>query len=205
MVEVSAGWCVYSLPSAVTAKPACWREASTSRSAWKYCRCCSQKGSPSRGRVSSILVSQVRALGFYDAADHEVVPRGFTRYDRIGESEVHHPVGVEVEDEPTAGPKPASHRSYRQSQLIRSEVVKAVECANRRVEDSFDIQAREHRPDHLHVGAQALASDGQHRFGGVDADDPIAPRSQLGSKEARAAADIENGRYAYRVGTPELV
>ena len=30
---------------------------------WKYCRCCSLKGSPSRGRVSSIVVSQVRAPG----------------------------------------------------------------------------------------------------------------------------------------------
>src|SRR5215218_3873130 len=62
-VEAPAGWCVYSSPTAVTAKPASWREARTSASVWKYCRCCSLNGSPSRGRVSSILVSQVRAPG----------------------------------------------------------------------------------------------------------------------------------------------
>ena len=55
--------CVYSSPTAVTAKPASWREARTSASVWKYCRCCSLNGSPSRGCVSSIVVSQVRAPG----------------------------------------------------------------------------------------------------------------------------------------------
>src|SRR5262249_42413079 len=37
-VEASAGWCVYSSPTAVTAKPTSWREARTSASVWKYCR-----------------------------------------------------------------------------------------------------------------------------------------------------------------------
>ena len=60
-VDASAGSCVYSVPTAVTAKPALWSEARTSASEWKYWRWCSVKGSPSRGRVSSILVSQVRA------------------------------------------------------------------------------------------------------------------------------------------------
>ena len=62
-VEASAGWCVYSSPTAVTAKPASWRQARTSASVWKYCRWRSLNGSPSRGRVSSIVVSQVRVPG----------------------------------------------------------------------------------------------------------------------------------------------
>ena len=59
-----------------------------------------------RGRVSSILVSHVRALGIDDTADHEVVSGRFTRDDGVGDGEFHHRVGVEVEDEPSGGPKP---------------------------------------------------------------------------------------------------
>ena len=53
--------------------------------------------------------------GIHDAADHEVVPGRFTRDDAVGDREVHHRVGVEVEHEPPGGPKPLGHRSHRQA------------------------------------------------------------------------------------------
>src|SRR4029453_15703576 len=46
---------------------------------------------------------------------------------------------------------------------------------------------------------------GEHRLGGVDADDPVAPSDQLAREEAGAAAEIENRSNAARVDAPELV
>ena len=43
--------------------------------------------------------------GIDDTTDHEVVSRRLTRDHRVGDGEVHHRVGVQVEDEPTGGPK----------------------------------------------------------------------------------------------------
>ena len=205
MVEASAGSCVYSSLTAVTAKPEFRREARTSASAWKCCRCCSVKGSPSRGRVSSILVSQVRAPGSTTLLITKSFPARLTRDRGVGDGEVHHRVGVEVEDEPPVGPKTARHRGHRQPQLLRGEVVEAVERADRGVEDTFDRQVGERHPAQHHLGAEALARKGQHRLGGVDADDPVAPCDQLAREQAGAAAEIEDGAYAVRVGAPELV
>ena len=42
---------------------------------------------------------------------------GLTRDDGVGDREVHHRVGVEVEHEPAGGPKPVGHRSHRRMQL----------------------------------------------------------------------------------------
>src|SRR5215204_844695 len=143
--------------------------------------------------------------GIHDTADHEVVPRRLTRDYGVGDGEVHHPVGVEVEDEPTGRPKAAGHRANRRLQLVPTEVVEAVERADRRVEDTLDLQVGESHPAQRHLGPKALASDGQHRVGCVDADDPVAPRDQPACEEAGAAAEVEHGAYALRVGTPELM
>ena len=97
--------------------------------------------------------------GVDDAADHEVVPGRFTRDDGVGDGEVHHPVGVKVEDEPPGGPKQEGHCGHRQSQLVRGEVVEAVERADCRVEDTFDRQVGEGHPAQRHLGAEALAGE----------------------------------------------
>ena len=56
-----------------------------------------------------------------------------------------------------------------------------------------------------HLGAEALASEGQHRVGCVDADDTVAPSDQLAREGAGAAAEIEHGAHALRVAAPELI
>jgi hypothetical protein len=48
---------------------------------------------------------------------------------------------VEVEDEPSGGPKPVGNRGHCQAQLVRGEVVEAVEGADGGVEDTFDHRA----------------------------------------------------------------
>ena len=53
--------------------------------------------------------------------------------------------------------------------------------------------------------AEALASLGQHRVGCVDAGDAVAACDQLAREEAGAAAEIEHGAHALRVGAPELM
>ena len=143
--------------------------------------------------------------GIDDAADHEVVPGRCARDVGVGDGEVHHRVGVEVEDEPPGGPKPVGDRGHRQPQLHRSEIVEAVERADRRVEDTFDREVGERHPAQRHLAAEALARLGQHRVGCVDADDAVAACDQLAREEAGAAAEIEHGAHALRVGTPELM
>jgi hypothetical protein len=101
-------------------------------------------------------------------------------------------VGVEVEHEPPAGPDQRGHSESAQAQLVRREVVEAVERAHRRVEDAFDREVGQGHPAQLRLVTQALARDGEHRVGGVDADDPVAPRDQLAREEAGAAAQIEH-------------
>ena len=145
-VEASAGWCVYSSLTAITSKPAPWREARTSASAWKYCRCRSQKGSPSRGRVSSTRVSQVRAPGSTTLLITKSFPAASPATTALADREVHHRVGVEVEHEPSGGPKPAGQRDHRHAQLVRGEVVEAVERADGGVEDTFERQVGQGHP-----------------------------------------------------------
>ena len=130
--------------------------------------------------------------GIHGVADHELVPGRFTGHDGVGDGELHHPVGVEVEHEPPGGPDQRGHCERGQSQLVRREVVEAVERAHRRVEDAFDRQVGQRHPAQRRLVAQALASDGEHRVGGVDAHDPVAPRDQLAGEEAGAAAQIEH-------------
>ena len=81
-----------------------------------------------------------------DAADHEVVRRRCTGDDAVGHREVHHRVGVDVEDEPPGGSKPAADRGHRQAELVRSQVVETVERADRSVEDSIHRQVGQDRP-----------------------------------------------------------
>ena len=130
--------------------------------------------------------------GIDDTADHEVVSRGLTRDHGVGDGEAHHRVGVEIEDEPAGGPKADGHRVHRQSQLVRGEVVEAVERADRGVEDAVDRQVGESCPGQRHLGAEALASNGQHRLRCVNADDLVAANDQLTREEAGAAAEIEH-------------
>ena len=59
----AGGRSVYSSDTDCTANPASSSAARTSPSAWNHCRCRSLNGSPSRGRATSIVVSQVRASG----------------------------------------------------------------------------------------------------------------------------------------------
>ena len=56
-----------------------------------------------------------------------------------------------------------------------------------------------------HLGAETLASESQHRVGGVDAYDRVAASDQLAREEAGAAAEIEDGAHALWVGAPEIV
>ena len=143
--------------------------------------------------------------GIHGAGDHEAVSGRLTRDDGVGDREVHHRVGVKIEDEPARRPQAESHRGQRQSQVGGIEVAESVERAHRRVEDAFDRQFRERHPAQRHVRAEALAGERQHRVGCVDADDAVAPCRQLLREEARAAAEIEHGADAVRVGTPELI
>jgi hypothetical protein len=49
------------------------------------------------------------------------------------------------------------------------------------------------------------ASEGQHRVGRVEAGDAVAACDQFAREEAGAAAEIEHGAHALRVGTPKLM
>ena len=89
-------------------------------------------------------------------------------------------------------------------QVVGAEVVVGVD-ADRRVEDTFDREVRKRHPAQRHLGAKALASDGQHRVGCVDADDAVAACDQFAGEEAGAAAEIEHGAHALRVGAPKLM
>ena len=94
-------------------------------------------------RRSSIVVSHVRAPGSTTLLITKSFPADCTRDDGVGDREAHHRVRVEVEDEPACRPEAGGDRRHRQPQLVRSEVVEAVERAHRGVEDTFDRQVRE--------------------------------------------------------------
>ena len=78
----------------------------------------------------------------HNVADREALSVGLTLDDRVGPGELQHRVGMQVEHEPAAEPKPAAHSRQRRAQFGGSEIVEAVEGRNRRVEHAADHQVR---------------------------------------------------------------
>ena len=82
----------------------------------------------------------------HSAGDDEPVSGRLARDDGVGDGEVHHRVGVEIEDEPTRGPEAIGHRVHRQPQVAWREVVEAVERADHGVEAGVDRQLGKSHP-----------------------------------------------------------
>ena len=103
--------------TAVNAKPASRRASRTWASVWKYWRCCSAKVSPSAARSTSMRVSHVRAARSTTLLMVKCCPSAVpvTTGFAIVKSSI--AVGVQVEDQPAAGPQPPRHGRHGRAEL----------------------------------------------------------------------------------------
>ena len=100
-----AGAAVYSSVTAVAVKPASPSASRRPASAWNHCRCSSSKGGP----IGWVELDRrdTRSRRPVDVArDREPAPVCLAGDDGLRDGEVHHRVGVDVEDEPAARPQP---------------------------------------------------------------------------------------------------
>jgi hypothetical protein len=65
-----------------------------------------------------------------------------------------------------------------------------------------DREVWERVPDQLDAGPDQVSGAVEHLLRGVDADDPVAARDQLGGEQAGATGDVED---VVDVAGPELV
>src|SRR5215218_2628368 len=91
----------------------------------------------------------------------------------ITRGEVHHGVGVQVENKPSAAPESPGYSVKSRTQVRWREIVQPVECGNRRIEDTIDCQVRKRVLYQGGLRPEESSRAGQHHCGGVHTDDVV--------------------------------